>query len=366
MGMDIHGGDIYRNKVNKDHSVNLNPMDWPYVLRQRIETIITDLSNIYTYPDITYERLRKAIAEYSGEPAHRIVCGNGASELICAVINAMKPKKVLLMTPCFAGYERAVRAYGAGIVYAYTDKEKDFSDTDVILEHLGQNTGSNPDDLPDLVIIGNPSNPVGNLIPPDVYEKIVRRCEEKRIVLLVDECFTELSMPSSEYEQSYGRIKGRTLIRLRALTKSFRLAGLRLGYAICGDVEIAYRLGASLPEWNVSTIAMKAGTACLEYESGLSEENRYMTASYEYTKRERERLAEGLRDLGIRVFNGSADFLLIYSKIDLYEGLLQKGILIRDCENITGLDKGYYRLSLRDRTDNDMLMASIKECYERI
>ncbi|MBR6238184.1 MAG: aminotransferase class I/II-fold pyridoxal phosphate-dependent enzyme [Lachnospiraceae bacterium] len=366
MGNNIHGGDIYRNKVNIDFSVSLNPMDWPYVLKQRIEGILTDLNNIHTYPDITYDRLRAAIAAYTGEPAHRIVCGNGASELISGIVNVTKPQRVLLVSPCFSGYERAVKAYGAEIIYAYTDEESGFSDTDVILECLDGADATLNNKTPDLVIIGNPSNPVGNLIPSEAYEKIVKKCEEKRIVLLVDECFTELSMSCDEYEKNYGSIRGRTLIRLRALTKSFRLAGLRLGYALCEDVEIAYKLGASLPEWNVSTIAMKAGTACLEYECKLSEESRYITASYEYIKRERERLAEALRKPGIRVYDGAAGFLLIHSEINLYEKLLEKGILIRDCANITGLDKGYYRLSLRDRTDDDRLIESIRDCYERI
>ncbi|MBR4719908.1 MAG: aminotransferase class I/II-fold pyridoxal phosphate-dependent enzyme [Lachnospiraceae bacterium] len=361
-----HGGDIYRNKVDIDCSVSINPMDWPYELKQRIGIILGDMSNIHTYPDITYDGLRAAVARYTDEPLQSVVCGNGASELISSICNLVSPRRLMLTAPCYSGYERAAAAAGADVLYAYTDGKKGYADTDVILECLEGHYGSFSNEDTDMIIIGNPSNPAGSLIPVDIYEKIVRLCEEKGIVLIVDECFVELSMSSDEYRSTYSCIRGSTLIRLRALTKSFRLAGLRLGYALFEDEDLAGRLYDFMPEWNVSTVAMKIGTTCLEYECSLNKAARYMNASYEYIKRERKRVSDTLKGLGIRVFDSSVNYILIYSDTDLYEELLNKKILIRDCKNIVGLNKGYFRISLRDTEDNDKLIESIRSVIKSL
>lgn len=365
----VHGGDIYRNKVNIDFSVSINPLDWPQELKRRIEDVLGDISNIYTYPDITYETLRSAVAKYTGEPINGIVCGNGASELISGLCNLIRPKRVILTAPCYSGYERAAGAVGAKILYALTDEKKGFTDIDVILEYLDTYESAHSDEGMDMVMIGNPSNPAGALIEYGIYEKLVRLCEEKGVLLVVDECFAELSIPADKYRSSYARIRGKTLVRLRALTKSFRLAGLRLGYALCEDRELADGLYGIIPEWNVSTAAMKTGAACLEYECGQDSGSGYITASYEYIRQERERVADALRESGIKVYDSAANYLLIYSDINLYDHLLREGILIRDCRNITGLKEGYCRISLKSRTDDDRLIESIrsvKRHYERI
>lgn len=361
-----HGGDIYHNKVNSDHSVSINPMDWPYVLTRHIESVLNDVSNVYTYPDITYDRLRDTAANYTGENRDKIVFGNGASELISGICNLIRPARVLLTTPCYTGYERAANASGAEIIYARTNEKTGYTDTDVILDVINDLGESSHREGTDMVIIGNPANPTGNLIPYDVYKLLVKICEDKGIVLVTDECFIELALPCDEYANTYGSVRGRTLIRLRALTKSFRLAGIRIGYAICDDIDIANRLYGILPEWNISTMAMKIGNICLEHECGLTIENRYMTASYEFIKTERTKMSQALTELGIKVYDSSVNYMLIYSDINLYEKLLNRGILIRECSNITGLGRGYYRISLRDRTDNGRLIKSIRECYERI
>lgn len=352
----MHGGDIYRNKADIDFSVSITPLEWPEPLKSKITLIQSDVSNIYTYPDEYYEDLMKSISRYTGEASENIVCGNGASELINSIFLFERPKRVLIPVPCYSGYERAASVVGAETVFADTGIGKGFSDFSEIPDILRKG-GT------DLLIIGNPSNPSGGLVPLDVYEELVRECEERGTVLVIDECFTELSMTGSEYRRTYGSIRGKTLIRLRALTKSFRLAGIRLGYAICEDRDMASGLRKTLPEWNISTPAMKIGAACCDYENSLPEDKRYLKASKEFIYEERRRVSKALEDIGVSVFESSANYILIRSNVDLYGKLLSRGILIRDCSNIKGLEKGYYRISLRDREDNDKLLKSIRDIY---
>ena len=80
---------------------------------------------------------------------------------------------------------------------------------------------------------------------------------------------------------------------------------------------------------------------------------------------ERKFLSDGLRELELKVFTGEADFILLYSELPLYEALLQKGLLIRDCSNFRGLGTGYYRIAVRTRNENERLWSEIGEWIER-
>ena len=93
--MYIHGGDIYRNSIDKDYSVSINPLEWPDALRESILSAVSDVGLMQTYPDLLNERLRGVIAKYCHATPDRIVCGNGASELIMAVCALYSGGKVL-------------------------------------------------------------------------------------------------------------------------------------------------------------------------------------------------------------------------------------------------------------------------------
>ena len=84
----------------------------------------------------------------------------------------------------------------------------------------------------------------------------------------------------------------------------------------------------------------------------------------EYIRTERKILSENLKNTGIRVFDGEADFLLIYTDIPLYGELLKRGILIRDCQNFRGLTEGYYRVAVKTREENIRLWKEAGECIE--
>ena len=108
----IHGGDIYRNQVSLDFSVNINPFGMPQRVREALEAAVAWCER---YPDIRSEALRDAIAGAKGIAPADIVCGNGASELFPAILRAVHAKKVLLPVPSFYGYEYATKSVGAEI-----------------------------------------------------------------------------------------------------------------------------------------------------------------------------------------------------------------------------------------------------------
>lgn len=81
----------------------------------------------------------------------------------------------------------------------------------------------------------------------------------------------------------------------------------------------------------------------------------------DYVKKERQFLEKGLKELGITVISGKANFILVYSKRPLYEELLKRGILIRDCDNFRGLSEGFYRIAVKSREENRILLKTIGE-----
>ena len=102
----MHGGDIYNNSVDMDFSVNLNP--YPRYIKDEalIKTAVDEgIRAAVNYPDPGQNGVRNAIADAEGIPASCVYAGSGASELIMAVTNLVKPKKALLTEPCYSGYE---------------------------------------------------------------------------------------------------------------------------------------------------------------------------------------------------------------------------------------------------------------------
>lgn len=143
------------------------------------------------------------------------------------------------------------------------------------------------------------------------------------------------------------------LILVRAFTKVFAIPGVRLGYLVCKNDRILMRIASQLPEWNLSCFAQAAGCVCARQKEFLAETERLTAA-------ERQFLEEGLRRIGFQVFPSRANFLLVYSKDPLYEKLLEQGILIRDCSNFRGLCRGFYRIAVKGRRENEILLNAMQ------
>ena len=353
----IHGGDIYRNRVDADFSVNINPFGVPAPVR---EAMVRSLDDAEKYPDIRYEKLKCACAEKLGIKAEYLVFGNGSSELFMAVSHACRPKNTLIPVPSFYGYEHAFDA--SGIRYYQMKEEDGFSLTDDFLAELDEDT--------DMVVLASPNNPTGALTGEALLLKILDTCREKKIRLVLDECFTEFA--GGEYSLISRVEEYPNLCIIRSFTKIYAIPSVRLGFLICADTDMIKAVNSCLPEWNVSGIAEAAGLACLSCDD-------YVKKSTEYVKTERQYLKEELIKCGMKVYDSSADFLLIRDERfirnglpesesagqgSLYRELLKEGILIRDCSNFRGLREGYYRIAVKTHKENMRLTDEIKKLYK--
>ena len=119
----LTGGDIYRNKVRLDFSVNTNPLGMSENVKK---AIAENIEQFGIYPDAMCVNLRNAIAEKEQVGVDNVLCSNGAAEMIFAVVRAVMPKKSLLLAPTFSEYERALKSVGSQICYYYLKEKNDF------------------------------------------------------------------------------------------------------------------------------------------------------------------------------------------------------------------------------------------------
>ena len=342
----MHGGDIYRNQVRLDFSVNINPLGMPEGVRQALHRAV---ERSVCYPDITARALTDALADTFMVAKEQLCLGNGASELFSAIVHAIRPGKVLLQAPSFGGYVESLKAIpDCSVTYVYSKEQDGFALGEAFLQAMT--------DEVDLVFLASPNNPTGALIPEELLMRILWRAEENEITVVLDECFWELSEHGSPSAITWMR-EGKEvpgLIVVRAFTKSFAIPGVRLGYCVCGEREMAARIKRQLPEWNLSVYAQMAGIAAL-----TDNPKAYLKEAVELLRTERARMRAGLEACGCKVYPSAANFLLCYSEKELYAPLLKKGILIRDCSDYVGLGKGFYRVAVRNHSENEELLTQL-------
>lgn len=335
-----HGGDIYSNHVRLDFSANLNPAGTPSAVR---DAIIRAAEHCAAYPDPYCMDLRAGIARAEGVLPEAVLCGNGAAELIYAFAFSLpKEKKALIVSPTFCEYETALQAAGIEADHDLLREEDGFCVTEKLL-HVDFTQYS-------AVFLCSPNNPTGLTVDG----KIIRALAQTGVRLFLDLTFLDLTDHPANYDIPALVGAFPNLVLLRAFTKSYAMAGVRLGYALCGDVAFLAGMSRMTQCWNVSSLAQEAGLAALDCGN-------WLRASAKAIAEERERLAEALRRLGIRVYPGEANFLLLYADLDLCGEMLRRGILLRDCSNYVGLRRGFVRIAVRTKEENDALLRALRE-----
>lgn len=337
----IHGGDVYRNHVNIDFSVNINPLGIPDKIEAALHEAVRRCSK---YPDIMAEKLKKSVSSMLDVREDYLLFGNGASELFLALVHAIRPKKTMIPIPSFYGYKYVSESVESDIVYFPLKGNEDFLLDDTFLELLTEDI--------DILFIANPNNPTGKLMSKEYLKKLLKVCKNKNIWVVLDECFIEFC--GNEFSMITEIDEYDNLLLVRAFTKIYSIPGVRLGYLVCSNTILLEKIRKQLPEWNISTFAEEAGIAC-------ASQSAFAAKTVDYVRNERKFLLDRLNQLGLRTFSSEANFILVYSEKPLYEELLKRGILIRDCENFSGLSKGYYRIAVKTRKENEILLKAIGE-----
>ena len=335
-----HGGDIYTHKNILDFSANINPFGIPDAIKKAVASAI---NNCTAYPDPYCRALRNRLSVEENVPEKWILCGNGAAELIYSFAYSLpKDKPALIVSPTFSEYQSALSAAGIRTEHFMLEEQKGFVLDDSIM-NIDFSRYS-------VLFICTPDNPTGITVRSDLLERLAAT----GIRLFCDMCFIDLTDSRDRYNVPELLKKYPNLVILKAFTKSFAIPGLRLGYMLCSDEAFMVAMSEKAPCWNVSIPAQAAGCAALDCKEWLS-------GTVKAIGQERNRMTDALGSMGIKVYPGEANFLLLYSFTDLYGRLLGKGILVRDCSNYQGLRKGFIRIAVRKPEENDQLLDALRE-----
>ena len=175
---------------------------------------------------------------------------------------------------------------------------------------------------------------------------------------MLDECFEDFLEEPEKYSMKGYLKEYPRMFLLKAFTKKYAMAGIRLGYGFCGSPEILEQMKAVMQPWNVSVVAQEAGIAALKEET-------YVKESMAKIRKEREKLLEGMGKLGFFTFASEANYIFFKGPWNLQEKCLDKGIYIRDCSNYRGLRKGYYRVAVRTKEENQKLLEVLEQILEQ-
>ena len=338
-----HGGDVYgADCPSLDFSISLNPMGPPPKVLEAAQAAVLDWNR---YPDPKCRALRQAAARRDRAPEEFFLFGNGASDLIDRFLRALRPRRALLLAPTFSEYRRGLEGIGCEIEVFFLDKGKNFTVSESILNVVRPGV--------DLVFLCDPNNPTGRRMEPELLQALLDRCREAGAFLAVDQCFLELT--EGDQNALVSQLAGGGLLLFRALTKSYALAGLRLGYCLCGDRDLLERMEVLGAPWPVSAPAQAAGVCA--FRDFLDWPQQCLT----FLREERVRLTRALEDLGLWVCPSDANFILFQGPTDLGERLLrEKNILIRDCANYSGLGPGWYRIGIQGEVENTRLLQTLE------
>lgn len=337
-----HGGDIYgEKKIEIDFSANINPLGTPLGVLKAVEASLPELLH---YPDPYCRKLVRRIAEFEGVPESFILCGNGAAELIYSYCEALCPRTAVELAPTFSEYALGLERAGSRIKRFPLRSDHGFAPDRSFLDFLEEAK-------PDAVFLCNPNNPTGRLLDGELVKEILSFTYRRGIRLFLDECFLDLTDSGVSMKPSLERYPN--LLILKAFTKSYGMAGLRLGYCLTGDGKLLSKMAKTVQPWNVSVPAQAAGIAALS-------EDAFLRKTKEIIQRERAWLTEELKAVGFSVCPSDANFILFQGPSSLQEDLLELGIAIRNCENYFGLSAGWFRIAVKRHEENRILISAIR------
>ena len=248
------------------------------------------------YPDPLCQQLTEAIAQKYQIRAETILCGNGAADLIFQAVLAERPRRALVLSPSFSEYEQALRAFDCQIcVFPLKPEDGFVPDMDRLTEAVADVSGKKVD----MVFFCNPNNPSGIAVKREQVEKLAAFCLRHQVRLILDECFCEFLESPRQITMMGLTEDYPNLVILRAFTKTYSMAGLRLGFAVCSDERLLKTMAALRQPWSVSLPAQEAGVAALSVPETYLEKTRRLL------REERPFLKKGLEELGMPTVSGS-------------------------------------------------------------
>ncbi len=352
--IDGHGGNIYHLAAQLgccpdeiiDMSSNVNPLGPPPGL---LEYLRNHLDGIKALPEVDSGAAVSAFAERYGVPAARILAGNGTTQFIHALPQALASRRVLILGPTYADYADACRMHRIPFEYFLTEEADGFQTN---MARVARNAGRF-----DTVFICNPNNPTGQLINGDALESLCRAFPETRFI--IDESY--LSFVDREEDHTLLGMDLPNAVVLHSMSKIFRVPGLRIGFLAAPEPIIQQMKHYFLP-WSVNSLAQQAVIHLMTHRE---ETDAFVQHTRRFLAEERQRLAANLESHpGLLSFTSCTSFILIrllqgHTAEKICAALARHRILIRNCANFEGLSNQFIRISLKTADINHRVIEQL-------
>lgn len=321
-------------------------------LKANFETLLTQ------YPSGLAVNNMLAAKDFGVEKEH-IVVGNGAAELINALLSGLEEDaKIGIIRPTFEEYPN--RMNKVNIVEYYPDNDDMRYSADDLIKYFSDKGISH-------LILINPDNPTGNYIDKSNLLKLIDWSEKRNIKILVDESFVDFAEEENSTlidESVIGRYKN--LAVMKSISKSYGVPGLRLGIIVSSDGALICKLKSHVSIWNINSFAefylQIAEKYQADYISGLK-----------LIKAARHQLFDELLQINnIRPIESQANYITVeltgnISSRTLTVRLLKEyNILIKDLgKKLSYTNKQFIRLAVRNNEDNKKLITALKSIMEQ-
>lgn len=347
----VHGGQAWKLEGIEDYSHNLNPFGPPEDIGEIIMSAMGDLGH---YPDDSCAELKETLSKTFNIDTDCITIGAGSSDIIRNVPNTFfsPGDRVVLNRPSFAEYAQQCKIVGAEIVWNDLLPEDDFRiDLDRLMYTVDEDVKA--------LYICNPNNPTGRVEPREKLISIVRECEERGVLVFLDETLLEL-VPGYVDNTLSGMVdKFSNLIVASSLTKSFAIPGIRIGFGF-SNPDIISEMEKVRMTWNVGQIEQTVANILVRDHMD------YVDHAAMVMNEESEIMNSSLREVGFPVGNVSDSFFYFNSLeplgmecAEFKKKMLSRGIMVRDCSSFGDDFKVYVRYSVKDRERNCRFVAAV-------
>ncbi|MEG6520958.1 histidinol-phosphate transaminase [Desulfotomaculum sp. 1211_IL3151] len=334
---------LYPDVIKLD--ANENPFPFPEEIARQLGSLVAG-ELVTRYPDSEATELRKAIAQYCQVSPEQVMAGNGSDELILNILLTFGTDgRVIITNPTFSMYK--IHAMIAGARVIPSPRRGDFSvDVPALISYARK-----PETR--VVFICSPNNPTGNSSTLEEIEGILQQVSS---LVVVDQAYLEFG--GEDFTPLLNKYPN--LVILRTFSKAFALAGLRVGYMLAHP-DVLRQIKKVKQPFNLNSFSQAAVKVILEHTALFQEQIKAI-------KEQREQVYRQLQGLeGVTPFPSLANYILFrtnYSSKVIYQGLLEKGVLIR---KLGGPElPGFLRVSVGTLEQNKIFIEALAEVLDQL
>jgi histidinol-phosphate aminotransferase len=312
------------------------------------------LTGVNRYPDPSYAALRRALSDRYGIPADRIALGNGSCDILLAAGEALLEPgaEVVYAWPAFSVYPHLAAASGARAIEVPLDGE-DRHDLDAMAAEITVATR--------LVLVCNPNNPTSTALGLDEIAAFLERVP-RHVCVILDEAYCEFALVLGDPFASVELLRRwPNLVLLRTFSKVYGLAGMRVGYGLCGSGDFRAAVDQVRQPFYLGAAAQAAAVEALAHQDAVEERVARTIAA-------RIELETGVRELGLWTAESEANFIWLRlpdsddaaeQEARIVKGLAERGVLVRAGAALGGA--GAMRVTVGTEAENAKFVTALGE-----